>query len=185
MGDWKRVKWTEAGQITRLLGWREEPGLERPPAEYFAELRAKGQLREASMFLAQALPRLESVAWAARSVRDLTNGAARPPAEQAALKAALLWVQDPVDARRRAAREAADAADAASAERYAAMAAFFSGGSITPENCQPVPAAKEVAGRLASGAVLLAAAASRDMKAALAKCLDAGEAIAREGLKTA
>ncbi len=181
--DWKRVKWTEAGQITKLLGWCDEPGLDRPPAVYFNELREKGQLREASLFLGQALPRLEVVAWAARSVRDLTNGKARSPADQAALKAALLWIQDPVEARRRAAREAADNADAASPERYAAMAVFFSGGSVTPENCPPSPAPKEAAGRLAAGAVMLAAAATKDMREALARCLDAGEAIAREGLK--
>jgi hypothetical protein len=115
-------------------------------------------------------------------VRVLSAGRDGPRADADALKAALLWVQDPTEPRRRAAFEAAKLADDGSAERLAAMAAFLSGGSLAPDNCPPVPAPKDVAGRVAAGAVLVAAGRSADRKAAINKALDAGDAIAKQGL---
>lgn len=179
MGSWTRVKWTEAGQVTAQLDWREradDPAT--PPQAFFEGLRAAGRLEDAAMFLALALPRYEAVMWAARMVRD----AAPQPAsrdEADALKAALLWVQDPTESRRRAAEVAAGRLSASSPQQFCALAAFYSGGSMAPENCAPVPPPKHVCGRFAAGAVLSAAAASADRKAAIRQALDAGEAIAR------
>lgn len=179
--DWTRVRWTEARQVARLLNWTAKPddpdgGL--PPSAYFDRLRQAGRQKDAAEFLAHALPRWEAVAWAARSVRDLRSADDRGPAETSALTAALLWVQDPSESRRRSAFEAAEAADATSPERLAALAAFFSGGSITPADCDPLPAPKDAAGRLASGAVLVAALSAPAGAKALAACLDAGAALA-------
>jgi hypothetical protein len=185
MTDWTRVKWSEARQILSILDWPEADGVADPvarPKIYFDALRSSGRLPEAVSYLGQALPRLEAVAWAARAVQDLRNGASPRAPEAAALKAALLWVQDPSENRRRAAFEAAERCEARSAERMAALAAFFSGGSVAPPDCPPVPAARDTAGRLASGAVLIAATAAPDMNAALQLCLDAGEALAANGV---
>jgi len=179
--EWTRVKWSEARQITRLLAWEASPGDpdgSAPPRRYFEALRAAGRGVEAADFLGQALPRWETVAWAARAVRDLTDPADAKPANAAALKSALLWVQDPTEARRRAAFDAAEAAPATSAERFAALAAFFSGGSIAPADCDPLPAARDAAGRFAAGAVLLAAFSAPDPASALSRCLDSGAALA-------
>ena len=184
MSDWGRVKWSEARQVCAILDWPEEQAaapLDGAPSAFYAALRAAGREADAANFLGQALPRLEAVAWAARSVRDL-QGAARKGPEAAALKAALLWIQDPTESRRRAAYDAAAAADAASAEALAALAVFYSGGSVAPPDCPPLPAPRDAAGRFAAGAVLVAAARAPDMAAALGKCLDAGEALASEGL---
>jgi hypothetical protein len=184
--QWRRVKWTEARQVSAILEWPEEDPpapLTSAPREFFMALRGAGRDADAVAFLGQALPRLEAVAWGARSVRDIREGLPTGSAEAAALKAALLWVQDPSESRRRACFEAAMAADGASAEALAAMAAFYSGGSVAPPDNPPVPAPKDAAGRFASGAVLVAAAGAPDMAAALARALDAGEALASGGLK--
>ena len=185
MSDWGRVKWSEARQVCAILDWPPEEApapLDGPPSAFYEALRAAGREADAANFLGQALPRLEAVAWAARSVRDLQGGASRKGPEAGALKAALLWIQDPTEGRRRAAYDAAVAADAASPEALAALAVFYSGGSVAPPDCPPVPAPRDAAGRFAAGAVLVAAARTADMAGALAKCLDAGEALASEGL---
>ena len=188
MSEWTRVKWSEAGQVIANLGWEDDQVIGDPssrPKPYFDSLVGTGRLPEAAAFLGQALPRLEAVAWAARSVQDLyqaTNHAAPEP-EARALKAAMLWIQDPSENRRRAAYEAAEQCKDDSAERFAALAAFFSGGSIAPENCPPVPAPKDTAGRLAAGAVVAASARSGNLSASLQKCLQTGDEIAARGLR--
>jgi hypothetical protein len=188
MADWTRVKWSEASQVLDLLG--DAGGLPEAgaaqPAAYFEQLRGAGRLADAARFLAHALPRLEAVAWAARTTRDLPppNGKA-DRADELALRAALFWVGDPTEHRRQAAYNAAMACSEPSPERLAALAAFFSGGSIAPPELQPVPAPREGVHRCASGAVLLAAARSADMNGALAKALDAGVALAAGGLEAA
>jgi hypothetical protein len=182
MTAWTRVKWTEAAQVAELLGWDKElDGLARAsPEAFFARLRRLGRLEDAVFFVGQALPRYETVTWAVRTVRDLRPGPALPGPDADALKATLLWVQDPSDARRRAAFEAANRISKPSAERMAALAVFFSGGSITPPDAPAVQAPKEIAGRFASGAVLLAASEG-DRQAGLEKALDAAVLMAQSG----
>ena len=188
MNQWTRVKWSEARQVISALGWdhAENPDgldLSLSPKAYFDALVAAGRYADAAGFLAQALPRLEAVAWAARAVQDLRADEVKPKSpEAAALKAALLWIQDPTEPRRRAAYEAAEACNGHSAEHLAALAAFFSGGSIAPAEQPAVPAPRDAAGRFAAGAVLYAAAQSGDMNGALQRSLKAGDAIAERGL---
>ncbi len=186
MTRWTNVRWTEAGQLAGALGWKQMPADEarKPPEAFTQGLRSQGKLTEAVQFVAQALPRFEAVAWAARAVRDLPRTGRPGEAETAAIRSTLLWVQDPTDHRRRAARAAADAIPEAGPERLAALAAFYSGGSLAPEGPgqQPVPAPKEMTGRFAAGAVLMAAYQCEDAKAALQAALDMGEIIAAGGL---
>ncbi len=177
MGRWKHVKWTEAGQLTSLLGWPASEHDRQDPESFFDGLRAEGRDHEAAMFLGQALPRFEVVRWAAQSVRDLSPPDTPPP-DADALKAAFLWLQDPSENRRRAAFEAASVADDQSPQRLCALAVFFSGGSLVPENLQPVLAPKETAGKFAAGAVLSAAARSPDRRQALDAAFVLGEAFA-------
>lgn len=185
--SWSKVKWTEAAQVAVLLDDEADLGEDgrTKPKVYFEKLREGGQLNEATFFLGQALPRFETVAWAARTVRDLRETPLKPGPDADALKATLLWVQDPSDTRRRAAFDAANRIKGASAERLVALAAFFSGGSITPADVAPVPAPKEAAGRFSAGAVLLAAVATADKNAALNKALDAGSVMADQGVGAA
>ena len=184
MGEWTRVKWSEAGQVIEQLDWAAELGDagRAAPQQYFADLRKARRLEDAVFFLGMALPRHETVAWAARSVRDIGEGRERPRADSDALKAALLWVQDPSEPRRRAAFDAAQLADSRCAERLAAMAVFLSGGSLAPDNVPPVPAPSDVAGRIGAGAILVAASKRIDRVAAINRALDEGDVIARWGL---
>lgn len=165
--------------MTAILGWKAatgDPSPGQPPRAYFDALRAAGRDSDAVEFLSQALPRWEAVAWAARSVRDLSSPG--DEADARALKAALLWIQDPTEERRRAAQVAAEDAEPDSPARLAALAAFYSGGSIAPADAEILPAPRDAAGRFAAGAILTVAARSDDMDAALAASLGAGSAIA-------
>ena len=184
MPEWNRVKWTEAGQIAERLAWKEDLGEDSraKPAAFFDKLIAAGRLSDAAFFLGQALPRYETVAWATRAVRDLRTAPLPPGPEADAMKAALLWVQDPSEPRRRTAFEIAGLAGDTSPERLVAFAAFFSGGSIAPADCPPVPSPQEAAGRFAAVAVLVAAAQSGDQPAGLNQALAAGRQIAEQGL---
>ena len=177
MGRWKHVKWTEAGQLTSILGWPPSDDDAAAPEVFFDQLRAKGEEHRAAMFLGQALARFEVVSWAARSVRELSPPD-MPRADADALKTAFLWLQDPSEHRRRAAFEAAEAAGEVSPQRLCALAVFFSGGSMAPDTVQPVLAPKEAAGKFAAGAVLSAAAAAGNPREALAEALKLGEALA-------
>jgi hypothetical protein len=181
MVRWTRVKWTEAHQVTEQLDWPLEDAASAHPETYFESLRGSGRLHDAACFLAQALPRHEAVAWAARVVRDLKPGG--EPGAADALKAALLWVQDPSETRRRAAWNASELAPDDSPERFAALAAFFSGGSIAPPDCAPVPAPRDTAARFAAAAVLLAAIRSGDQEVGLGRALDAGDSLAASGVQ--
>jgi hypothetical protein len=185
MSEWTRVKWTEAGQVVSFGD--EDATADKdwslPPSDYFGRLRAQARREEAVKFLALALPRLEAVAWAARTVRDMTADAEPKPSRVRALRSALLWVSDPRENRRRAAHEAAQDCDMASAERLVAMGAFCSGGSIAPDDCPAVQPPRNAAGLFASGAVLYAAAVAPNRLAALDRALDAGARIAQDGLE--
>jgi len=190
MSEWTRVKWTEARQILAILDWPAgypdgDPS-SRPKA-FFDSLRSQRRLPEAASYLGQALPRFEAVAWAARSVQNVRETAPHQNvrgAEADALKAALLWLQDPSENRRRAAYDAAEKCRSDAPERMAALAAFFSGGSIAPPDCPPVQAQRDAAGRFAAGAVLAAAASTPELMGVLSSCLDTGDAIAAGQLDT-
>ena len=180
MSEWSRVKWSEARQVLRQAGDQPDPAVvpQVAPREWFERLRGEGRDYEAAQFLGLALPRYETVAWAARAVRDLRDPEDRSSPEAEALKAALLWVSDPTEQRRRAAAAAAEKARSDSPERLTALAVFASGGSMAPAEYDPVPAPRELAGLLAGGAVCMAAHKSKDVKAAFATALDAGARMA-------
>ena len=180
MLDWTRVKWTEAGQIAELLEWDDMgPDALVPPERYFVQLMRQGHLSLATLFASQALPRYDAVAWSARVVRDFRRDQPVTGEDADALKAALLWVQDPSETRRRRAFEAAGQVRRPTAGRLAALAAFISGGSIAPVESAPIQPPRAAAGRFAAGAVLLAAMARSEPEQALADVLDPGGEIRR------
>jgi hypothetical protein len=177
MKRWNQVKWTEAGQVRAILGWPPSDRDADSPETFFDALRAEGRDEDAVMFLGQALPRFEVVAWAARAVRNLSPPDP-PRADAEALKTALLWLQDPSDNRRRAAFEASSQIEDVSPQRLCALAVFFSGGSLAPTNVEPVPTPRDAAGKFAAGAVLTAVARSGDRKMAMTSALRLGDAVA-------
>lgn len=177
MKRWKQVRWTEAGQVAAILGWPASDHDKEPPEAMFDRLREAGRDDDAAMFLGQALPRYEVVAWAAQTVRDLAPPDLSPQ-DAEALGATLRWLTDPSDNRRRAAFDAAADASDTSPQRMCALAVFFSGGSLAPAELEPLLAPKDAAGKFAAGAVLTAATRSGRRQEGLRAALALGEALA-------
>ncbi len=126
------------------------------PRQYVDQLLAKGFELDAIRFLAQALPKREGVWWACQCARQVLPANPEPKIT-AALQSAEKWVNDPSEDNRRAAQKAAEAAELSNPAGCAAMAVFFSGGSLAPPNVPAVPPADHLTGEMVAGAVMLAA----------------------------
>jgi hypothetical protein len=128
-------------------------------------LEEAGLCNDAARLAAHALPKREAVWWACMCARAIPD-AALPPADLAALVAAEAWVRKPGDdAVRRAAWAAAQATAFSSPEAWAAVAAFWSGGSMAPEGQPAVPPADHLTGVAVGGAVVLAAVRGKPERA--------------------
>jgi len=134
------------------------------PVPRFVELLASHeQYLDAVRLIAHALAKRSSVEWACRCVR-LVSGEDLSPVEAAAISAAEAWVADPSEEHRRQAGAAAEAAKQVPAG-WAAMAAFWSGGSMAPPHAPVVPPGPTLTAHAAGGAVMLAAVARQPEKA--------------------
>ena len=128
----------------------------RTAAEGVDRLEAGGFLVEAVRLVAHALPKREAVWWACMCAAAVPD-AALPAADQAARQAAEAWVRRPTeDPLRRAAWEAAQKTEFRSPEAWAAVGAYWSGGSMAPEGQPVVPPAPHLTGVAVCGAVVMA-----------------------------
>ena len=125
-------------------------------AEAVARLERSGRLQEASRLVAHALPKREAVWWACMCARAVPFAEATPD-DLAALEAAEAWVRRPEEAQRRAAMAAAEKSGFRSAEAWAAVGAFWSGGSMAPPEAPAVPPGDHLTGVAVAGSVTLAA----------------------------
>jgi hypothetical protein len=153
----RKVKLGEAAQA--LL---REP---QTPRQYVDALAAAGHFADAVQFLAAALPKREAVWWACWCARQGYGKTAPAPAA-VALTAAEKWVLDPSDANRRAAHATAEPAGLGTPAGAAAVAVFFSGGSLAPPELAAVAPAEHITASAAAGAILLAAVLTDPQKAA-------------------
>ncbi|MEO3473455.1 hypothetical protein AAFN86_16435 [Roseomonas sp. CAU 1739] len=119
-------------------------------------LVAAGRHQDAVKLLAHALPKREAVWWACMCARGVP-GAALPAEDAAAVDAAEGWVRRPDEPARRKAAAAAEKTKFATPESWAAMGAFWSGGSMAPEGQMAVPPADHLTATAVTGAVMLAA----------------------------
>lgn len=118
-------------------------------------LEEAGRVQDALRLMAHALPRREAVWWACMCARGVpARDATEPPA---ALLAAEAWVRRPDEAERRAAFAAAEQGGFSSPEDWAAIGAFWSGGSISPAGLPPVTPAENLTGIAISSAIIMAA----------------------------
>ena len=100
--------------------------------QYLDVLVQKEQFPDAARFLAHALPKREAVWWACMCA-DAVPDPALAGADAAARVAAEAWVRKPTEEpMRRAAWDAAQKTAYRSAEAWAAVGAFWSGGSMAP-----------------------------------------------------
>ena len=125
-------------------------------AEGVIQLEARGLHNDAVRLAAHALPKREAVWWACMCAGAVPDPALLP-ADAAARVAAEAWVRKPTDdALRRVAWEAAQKTSFRSPEAWAAVGAFWSGGSMAPEGQPVVPPAEHLTGVAISGAVVMA-----------------------------
>jgi hypothetical protein len=134
------------------------------PRQFLDVLVEKQQFPDAVRFLAHALPKREAVWWACLCARQ-AHGPNPPAPLGPALQAAEKWTSDPSEDNRRAAQTAAQAGAMGSPAGCAALAAFFSGGSLAPPNVAAVPPGETLTAQMAAGAVLLAAVLTEPHKA--------------------
>jgi hypothetical protein len=182
--EWKAVRLTEARQVAAAMGvdFDDRPKTEVPVRAHYHALRTGNDRSAALAYLGHALPRLEAIAWAARTVADIAVVDQPPPRARHALDVALRWLEEPTEAHRRAAGAAADAISQPVAERLLASAVFFSGGSIAAANASPVIPPDHVAARYVVGAISEAVRRTSDHVAALEAALALGERIAEWGM---
>lgn len=134
------------------------------PRQYLDLLLEKQLFADAAKFLALALPKREAVWWACLCARAVL-GPNLPPKLATAVQAAEKWVTDPSEDNRRATMPAAEAAEMGNPAGCAAMAAFWSGGSLAPPNVPVVPPPDHLTAHGVAGAVMLAAVLKEPEKA--------------------
>lgn len=123
---------------------------------FLAALLAARMWDEAVRVLAFGLPKRKAVWWACLCARVALGP---EPPQAAAVAAAEAWVFAPNEDNRRTCEAAATAAGHQTAASWAAVAAFWSGGSLVAADLPAVPPGEQLTGTAVSGAVMLAAAA--------------------------
>lgn len=128
------------------------------PEGFVATLMDAGLLGDAVRFLAYSLRPREGVWWACLAARAYIDaGNPVQPVDTDALTAAEAWVFKPDEDNRRAAYDKAMATGFQTPASWAAMASFWSGGSVAPANLPAVPPPANALGRAIWGAVIIAA----------------------------
>jgi|SRR5580658_312914 hypothetical protein len=124
---------------------------------YVRRLAEAGQRLPAVTMLAYALPKREAVWWACTAARHTSALFGPEATARPAIEAAEGWVRQPIEATRRLAERAAKRTGTGSPAGLAALAAFWSGGSLAPANVPAVPPPDLLSGKAVLGAVKLAA----------------------------
>jgi hypothetical protein len=153
------------------------------PLQFVEALAESRQYLDAFDFLAHALPKREAIWWACLAVRH-AQGPALPPKECTALKAAVQWVLEPDETRRRAAQEAGTAAEFSTPAGLAALAVYGSGGSLGPAKFPEVPPEPYMTAQAVSGSLALASVRvdPQSVLEVQRELVELGLAIAREKL---
>jgi hypothetical protein len=125
------------------------------PEAYVNALIERNLLPDAVRFLAQGLMHREAVWWACLAARATT---APPPDAKsaAALEAAEAWVFKPDENARYTAMSKAQETEMDTPAAWAAISAFWSGGSLAPPNLPAVPPPRHLIGRAVSTALMIA-----------------------------
>jgi len=159
-GGLAKVLAKTAAEVCEHFPLGEEAGKllrdELTPWEYLALLLQAQHYLDAIRFLAYALPKREAVWWACLCARSVA-GMNPPPQITAALQAAERWVSDPNEDNRRTAMPAAEAAEFSTPAGCAAVAAFWSGGSLGPPDVPVIPPGEYLTAHAVASTVMLAA----------------------------
>lgn len=148
-----------------VLGDEAKPLLKEgmTPDQFISALSQKEQFGDAIKFLAQALPKPESVFWAYNCVKEISGD---KPADNIvkALAAVHKWLLDPSEDNRRATQPAYEAADLSTPAGCAAAAVFWTGGSMGPKETPVVPPPDNLTGHGVASALMIAGALNEPEK---------------------
>ncbi|RVU16938.1 DUF6931 family protein [Methylobacterium oryzihabitans] len=185
-GPLPKLRFSSAEELCAVLAPGEQAGAVTAPrqgaADFLAALVAAGLLPDAIRYLAVALPRREAVWWACATRRRMPAAETEP--EQAAWGAAETWVYEPTEPNRQATYAHAEGLKFDTAGAYAALGAFWSGGSLAPpETGQHVPPGDGLTGTAVGAAVMFRCVPgeARTIAARHRLALDIGLDIARGG----
>ena len=120
----------------------------------FQRLEKGGYYAKAIKFLAYGLPKREAIWWAYLASEALEKDNDDPIAQET-LTLIETWVREPQEAKRRHAGKLAQALEYYTPSSWTAMAIFWSGGSITPENRPTVEASDEMCAEAVSNAIVI------------------------------
>ena len=150
--------------------------------EALERLEGGGFLIEATRLVAHALPRREAVWWACMCATHTAPPDLSAP-DREARETAEHWVRQQSDKLRRAAMAHAETAGFGTPEAWAAVAAFWSGDSMSLEGQPLVPPAPHLAGTAAAGSIALASVRGdpRRQTSRLKRFLESGRNIAAGG----
>ncbi|WP_319312582.1 DUF6931 family protein [Shinella sp.] len=135
------------------------PGLS--PQAFLSLLVEAENIGDAIRFLAFALPIREAIWWC--HVVAKTSIPAPTELELLCLERTAAWVYEPDDSRRRSCMECAESAKFTGAAAYAALAVFWSGGSLAPEGMPDADADPRL-GPIGAGASVLLSITAGDAK---------------------
>jgi hypothetical protein len=125
------------------------------PHEFLEVLTEKRLYPDAVRLLANGLGKRDAVRWACLCLREAL-GMNPGPKTRPALDAAEAWARYPTEENRRAGLKAAETTGFGAPAGLAALAAFWSGGSLTGPDEPVVPPDEHMTATAVSGAVLLA-----------------------------
>lgn len=125
------------------------------PPEFVERLLQSRSYPDALRVIAFTLPKPRAVLWAVDMVKSI-GGAIRPGIDEDAIAAAIAWAQAPEEAKRRQAQTAANATKMQTAAGWIALAAFWSGGSLSAPELPVVPPGENLTCQALTGALMLA-----------------------------
>ncbi len=126
------------------------------PNDYLQQLIENALYIDAVNFLANTLPKREAVWWACLCAREGMNEQS-PATDIKAVELAEAWVYKPVQEVCEPTFPAAQATEFKTPAGWAAIAAFWSGETISPSKEAIVPPTDDLTGKAVNGAVQLAA----------------------------
>jgi hypothetical protein len=132
--------------------------------EFVAALAAQGAFAKAVRVQAHLLPKRHAVWWGILCVEQAC-GDDLLLADLDAKDAARTWVEEPKESRRRACESVAGKTKFDGPGSWLAMAAFWSGGSIAPEDMGDVPPDDKLTGQAIASSLMIAAVSGDATKA--------------------
>lgn len=156
----KKILSKSASEICKHIDLEKEAEAllapEQTPEQYLKILIDNKQYYAAVLFLSHALPKRESVWWSCVCTKATVSDKTTKDNVEA-LKSAEQWVYNPTEENRRLAEKLAEKTEFRTPASWTAMAAFWSGGSVTGVDEPPVPPAQYLYANAVSGAVNLSA----------------------------